>query len=136
MNGQLASSTLAAVAWHRQGEPMGYRIFTDSAGVQWQAWDIVPRLAERRAGDRRVATLSIERERRIRHERRLQQTERTVLSQRLTGGWLCFEAALEKRRLVPIPDDWQRCEVVRLEEYLRAAVPAPRHHDTGQRRAG
>jgi hypothetical protein len=115
---------------------MGYRIFTDSAGVEWQAWDIVPRLAERRARERRVAREAIARERRIVNERRLLQTERAVLSHGLNGGWLCFEAAVEKRRLAPIPPDWQRCGVVRLEEYLRAAVRAPRLRDATERRAG
>lgn len=52
-----------------------------------------------------------------------------VLSQGLNGGWLCFEAPAEKRRLAPVPTDWLRCAVARLEEYLRAALPAPRVND-------
>ena len=33
---------------------MGYRVFTDSQGREWQAWDVVPQLTERRGFDRRV----------------------------------------------------------------------------------
>lgn len=105
---------------------MGYRIFTDSQGTEWQAWDIIPRLAERRARQRRAALLRVEGERRASEERRKVAGERPVLSHGLNGGWLCFEASREKRRLAPIPGDWLRCAVARLEEYLRAAVPAVR----------
>ncbi|MDB4878617.1 MAG: hypothetical protein JWL60_63 [Gemmatimonadetes bacterium] len=105
---------------------MGYRIFTDSLGTEWQAWDIVPRLAERRARERRNARLAVDRERRLADERRLVAGERSVLSRGLHQGWLCFETAMEKRRLAPIPSDWLRCTVARLEEYLRSAVPAAR----------
>ena len=51
---------------------------------------------------------------------------RPVLTSGLDSGWLCFEASLQKRRLTPIPDDWERCPVTRLEEYCRAARPAMR----------
>ena len=49
-----------------------------------------------------------------------------MLTSGLDSGWLCFEASLQKRRLTPIPDDWERCPVARLEEYCRAARPAMR----------
>ena len=44
----------------------------------------------------------------------------------LDGGWLCFENEAEKRRLTPIPADWQRCTARELEQYLHAAKRAPR----------
>ena len=34
---------------------MGYRIFKDSTGTEWQTWDVVPHLAERRVRERRRA---------------------------------------------------------------------------------
>lgn len=105
---------------------MGYRIFTDSQGVEWQAWDIIPQLAERRARQRRLARARVEADRRVTDERRKTSGERAVLSHGLQKGWLCFETAREKRRLAPIPADWLRCAVARLEDYLRAAVPAVR----------
>src|SRR5687768_4354739 len=40
-----------------QRSRMSYRLFEDSQGTEWQVWDVVPRLEERRAAvesDRRV----------------------------------------------------------------------------------
>ena len=47
-----------------------------------------------------------------------------MLTAGLGNGWLCFEAPVEKRRLAPIPADWERCSSQRLEEYCRAAKKA------------
>ena len=104
---------------------MGYRIFRDSAGTEWQTWDVVPRLADRRAGERRVTvTAAPAVERRRVPERRIHSGGRTMLTPGMSNGWLCFEALLEKRRLAPIPADWERCSYQRLEEYCRAAKKA------------
>ena len=106
---------------------MGYRIFRDSAGTEWQTWDVVPRLAERRTAERRVSVAAgATVERRRSQERRVRPGGRPVLTSGLDSGWLCFEATLQKRRLTPIPEDWQRCPVARLEEYCRQARPAMR----------
>ena len=108
---------------------MGYRIFRDSGGTEWQTWDVVPKLAERRRGERRAtASVAPRIERRRASERRLRVGRRPMLSSGLDNGWLCFEAPVEKRRLTPIPDDWERCPTARLEEYCRAARPAMRVH--------
>jgi hypothetical protein len=105
---------------------MGYRSFIDSMGVEWQAWDIVPRLAERRARERRMADSAVATDRRMPSERRQPSGIRAALSNGLSAGWLCFETTAEKRRLTPIPADWMRCAIATLEEYLRSAVPAMR----------
>jgi hypothetical protein len=105
---------------------MGYRLFKDSQGTEWQTWDVVPHLAERRTGDRRrVNAPPPGRERRA-MDRRITSSRRSVVSAGLDCGWLCFEAPVEKRRLAPIPADWLRCAEEQLEEYLRQAKPAPR----------
>ncbi len=105
---------------------MGYRVFRDSQGTEWQTWDVVPQLAERRLGERRRSmNASVPTERR-RAERRILSGRRPVLSRGLDGGWLCFEARLEKRRLTPIPSDWLHCDEECLEGYLRQAKPALR----------
>ena len=103
---------------------MPYRTFVDSAGAEWQVWDIVPRLSERRVGqptERRVEIKPISFADRRREQRRLPQAN--VARARLRGtyaqGWLCFETDDEKRRLSPIPDDWTTCDDERLEEYAR-----------------
>jgi hypothetical protein len=106
---------------------MGYRTFTDSQGTEWQAWDIIPRLAERRASDRRLRQLAVARERRAERDRRLSSGPRpTMLGHGLNAGWLCFEGPAEKRRLTPIPSDWLGCPQAQLERYLGSAVPASR----------
>ena len=109
---------------------MGYRVFRDSQGAEWQTWDVVPQLAERRGGDRRradsMATLAAENERRRPQERRVVSGRRPTLSAGLDGGWLCFEAPVEKRRLAPIPADWLRCDDACLERYCQQATPTSR----------
>jgi hypothetical protein len=105
---------------------MGYRSFKDSTGVEWDAWDVVPQLAERRMEERRQAREPIAFGDRRRGERRLVVSRRAVMAGGLSGGWLCFEGAIEKRRLSPIPDDWMRCPEARLDEYCRLARPVRR----------
>lgn len=107
---------------------MGYRIFRDSQGTEWQTWDVVPHLAERRATERRraAAEAALAVERRRANDRRVVAGRRPALSAGLDGGWLCFEAHSEKRRLTPIPLDWLRCDDACLERYCREARPAPR----------
>ena len=105
---------------------MGYRSFTDSTGVAWHAWDVVPQLAERRTDNRRQTRESISFRDRRRSERRMVSSRRAVLTPGLIGGWLCFEGAAEKRRLSPIPQDWTRCAQAQLEEYCRKARPVRR----------
>ena len=106
---------------------MAYRIFTDSRGTEWQTWDVVPRLAERRASERRSrADPPPHSERRTQLDRRVVTSPRAILTSGLDSGWLCFETGDEKRRLTPIPDDWSRCPVDRLEQYCRLATRARR----------
>ena len=103
---------------------MSYRIFRDSNGVEWQTWDVVPRLAERRVRERRRQRMASPRTERRAVDRRVLVGRRPILHSGLDSGWLCFEAPVEKRRLTPIPPDWQRCATERLEEYCREAKPA------------
>jgi hypothetical protein len=106
---------------------MGYRIFKDSRGTEWQTWDVVPRLCERRVSDRRtVAAQPPHSDRRTRNDRRILTGHRSVLTKGLDSGWLCFEAPSEKRRLTPIPSDWQSCGVDCLERYCLQAKVARR----------
>ena len=105
---------------------MGYRVFTDSQGTQWQAWDVIPTLADRRASDRRVAATQAPADRRRRADRRIRAGERPRFTAGLDLGWLCFEAPVGKRRLAPIPADWLRCPHQQLEEYCQRAKVAPR----------
>ena len=102
---------------------MPYRTFQDSTGLEWQVWDVVPRLTERRLGelDRRVDITPIAFADRRRLERRLSNNHRTVLRGSYAQGWLCFDNGDLKKRLSPIPGDWTTCDEHTLEAYLRAA---------------
>ena len=103
---------------------MPYRTFTDSVGSEWQVWDIVPRLTERRVSgvpDRRVEIKTIPFADRRNSGRRLTQIRRAVLRGTYAHGWLCFETEREKRRLSPIPENWTTCSDELLEVYARHA---------------
>jgi hypothetical protein len=110
---------------------MGYRSFKDSAGVEWDAWDVVPQLAERRVADRRQTRQRVPFADRRRLDRRVVMSRRAAMAPGLTEGWLCFEGASEKRRLSPIPPDWTRCADDQLEEYCRKAKPVRRSVELG-----
>jgi hypothetical protein len=106
---------------------MGYRVFRDSQGREWQAWDVVPQLTERREIERRMRAAPLEHaDRRRQQDRRVIKGRRPVLTAGLDGGWLCFENAFEKRRLTPIPEDWTRCSPAELDHYLQSAKRAAR----------
>jgi len=111
---------------------MPYRLLVDSTGAEWQVWDIVPRLRERRHDqpDRRaqIATIAFtdRRSTAAGSNRRRSQVRRALLTGPFAEGWLCFETEREKRRLTPIPKDWTVCSDEQLEGYLRTAESVPR----------
>jgi hypothetical protein len=106
---------------------MGYRVFRDSQGTEWQTWDVVPHLTERRELERRVRMAPVEHaDRRRAPDRRVIKGRRPTLTAGLDAGWLCFENSQEKRRLSPIPADWLRCSAQELERYCQTAKRAPR----------
>ncbi len=76
---------------------MALRTFTDRAGVEWQVWDVRPEEAYRAL----------------------------VPSADLENGWLVFQSPTEKRRLCPVPDDWETCPQERL--YLLSRVASSVH---------
>lgn len=112
---------------------MSHRSFTDSSGVQWNAWAVIPQWADRRAGrNRRVRSAdddldppAIEQRRRPDRRRGLpDQFPRIRLTGGLDGGWLAFESARERRRLSPIPPGWETAPDAELERLCRSAKPA------------
>ncbi len=106
---------------------MGYRIFRDSRGTEWQTWSVHPQREERRVNERRMrCVVPPHSDRRSPHDRRSLAGVRPVLTAGLDDGWLCFEADEEKRRLSPIPADWERCPAERLEQYCAKATAARR----------
>jgi hypothetical protein len=51
---------------------------------------------------------------------------RTSLSGEFERGWLTFESATSRRRLAPVPANWEAAAPDRLELMCRAAAEAPR----------
>ncbi|MEX2153295.1 MAG: hypothetical protein WD825_08140 [Gemmatimonadaceae bacterium] len=68
------------------------REYTAKDGTPWRVWDVYPTTRGAATGTREFA-----------------------------DGWLCFESPTEKRRLAPIPREWERCDCSRLEEMCRRA---------------
>lgn len=64
-------------------------------GTEWTVWNVVPSLDTR---------LHIQ------------------LSPPVEAGWLCFQSAEEKRRIVPAPAGWEEWSDEELAEGLRRAV--------------
>ena len=93
---------------------MAVREFTDSRGVDWRAWDVMPS-----------------------HMHPVTRGEDYMAN--LQDGWLVFECGREKRRLeAPYPRAWNTLPIPELEELCRRAVPVRRVREksqSGQRRA-
>ena len=106
---------------------MSYRTFLDQAGKRWEVWLVTPAAAERRRVDRRVASRGAEEssgftERRQTPERRKSPFRRNIsVATEYSDGWLCFESEGEKRRLAPVPQDWNEAGPDRLKTWLEAA---------------
>ena len=98
---------------------MSLREFTDSAGVEWQVWHVVPTTLS----TARPPVVGRGREGSVAREER---GKVLTLTPGLEGGWLCFDSGREKRRLAPVPPDWHSCTPASLEGYLRTARPVRR----------
>lgn len=86
---------------------MACRTFTDPSGREWRVWAVQPHLFVDRP-----------------------ERHRSLVAEALANGWLAFETAIgasEKRRLAPVPAEWERCtEQLLLELWQRAAPTRPR----------
>ena len=104
---------------------MAYRTFVDRRNAYWQVWDVRPERVERRSMERRKPAEPYEGpERRKRDRRRLEQ-KRIILDNGLGSGWLVFESKSEKRRLTPIPPDWEKATESELRILCEKAQPVP-----------
>ncbi|HEY4734533.1 MAG TPA: hypothetical protein VIH53_08285 [Gemmatimonadaceae bacterium] len=106
---------------------MSYRTFLDSSGKRWEVWLVTPAAAERRRVDRRVATGPtpggsegfIDRRRNDRRKNTFRRN--VVVASEFSDGWLCFESEGEKRRLAPVPPEWDQAGPDKLSGWLQAA---------------
>ena len=96
---------------------MPYRPFADEQGRSWEIWDVRPERIERRGAERRQEqpTPWTGLERRV-SDRRQKREVRMRLTHPLSEGWLVFKSDEEKRRLSPIPANWESLR----GQYLRA----------------
>jgi hypothetical protein len=83
---------------------MALRTFTDSAGTEWKVWDVIPSFV-REQEERRGTNAGSEHKG---TERRRGLDRSNLLTPGLERGWLCFECDAEKRRLTPIPPEWDQ----------------------------
>jgi hypothetical protein len=93
-----APGTPAGLAADRPA-PASHRLFDDRGGVRWDVWAVYP--------ETRPSQLS-------------------ALPEAFQAGWLVFESANQKRRLSPIPSDWQTLPTDELERLCERAEIAPR----------
>ncbi|MBV9772337.1 MAG: hypothetical protein JO040_00205 [Gemmatimonadetes bacterium] len=98
------------------------RVFRDPEGTEWQVWKVVPvspLVLERRRGedDRRRDDGGES----AGEGRRVPSDRRSAARGSLKDGWLCFQAGERKRRLVPVPADWESCSEQKLFLLYRAA---------------
>ena len=102
------------------------RHFVDAAGVRWQVRAVEPQLAERRTQVRRLEAEGAQLlERRRDVERRRVEQVRAPVTPGFEHGWLTFESRGEKRRLAPVPRDWERLDDSGLRVLLGRARPVP-----------
>jgi hypothetical protein len=107
---------------------LALREYTDASGVTWQVWHVVPTT--------RSAVPTVSNERRKQSEADYSGDRRRkqfTLTPGMEGGWLCFESTGEKRRLAPVPSDWDSCGDEILGKYLSSAAPVSRRIIDGAR---
>jgi hypothetical protein len=114
---------------------MAYRTFVDKDGAYWQVWDSQPTRVERRLspGDRRAHKHFAWRgvERRTGQDRRLTSQKRITLAQGYGAGWLTFESLTEKRRLIPVPSNWENIPQSELRALCDKAKPVAKIDTAG-----
>ena len=86
---------------------MALRLVIDADGTAWHVWSVPPH-----EGTRRVSL---------------------ALSPQYAAGWLAFEqaeatggTAAEKRRVAPLPTDWEKASDAAVLTLLASAVPVQR----------
>ena len=95
---------------------MRLRTFEDYLGRRWEVWQTNPSLTERRMRERRMLEDRRSGRRAEAADRRTQADRRALGSARFPGvpqlesGWLCFEREGERKRLAPVPEEWESAD--------------------------
>jgi hypothetical protein len=88
---------------------------------------VLPTAAERREAERRVLADRREGERPFAVQRRVMVDRRRFVHRRVgvapvyENGWLCFESEEEKRRLAPVPAEWDSAAPEDLQAWCLSA---------------
>jgi hypothetical protein len=99
------------------------REFTDERGVTWVATAVYPDPPDRRETIRRSDDQGPpeDEERRTGYDRR--EIPFSYVSPGLERGWLLFTSTLdERRRLFPIPPEWEDASLEQLRVWCRGAI--------------
>ena len=115
---------------------MAHRTFVDDGGVPWDVWEVRPQWGDRRqGGDRRKLSSDDQVDPPVLELRRGPDRRkgdsvgmrRVKLANGFSSGWLIFESGEVRRRLSPIPADWESAPPEQLAELCtRAILPRPR----------
>ena len=105
------------------------RTFRDARGVEWRVYALVPRGVERRnrTDRRRKPDPDYKGPERRQQERRQRPREATGPTPQawvlpgLEGGWLVFDCGAERRRLTPVPADWETATERELDRLCASA---------------
>lgn len=107
---------------------MALRAF-QRAGVLWQVWSVIPGTrqdSERRRGLDRRSPEPIFRYRGPERRKALERRRIAgAVSAGFAAGWLVFQAPAERRRLAPIPANWETCSADELARLCERARPVP-----------
>jgi hypothetical protein len=94
-----------------------YREFRDSNGTRWRVWEVVPSAVTDEVLSRLPTAVPQNASAEI-IERRTVQNERRAL---WTKGWLLFESVSQRRRLIPIPSNWNLATEAELDTMCQSA---------------
>lgn len=111
---------------------MALREFRDDDGKLWQVWRTMPSAGSKMTyrGPNRRGSGSPEDAPLL--DRRGVNRLRRVLLAELQNGWLCFESQGEKRRLVPVPANWDTCSEAQLVAYWAQAETVSQREAPGR----
>lgn len=103
---------------------MALREFVGSDGRAWQVWDTRPTIQVPNVGAPSPDTDAASSD-------ALADLRR--VSKKREGGWLTFRANNERRRLSPIPDEWELSDDASLRTLLAAADVITGREEIGER---
>ena len=104
---------------------MAHRKFADAGGVQWEVWDVVPASVELGLGTRVGESSPPTAPARTSRLRVSPDGCFAGIDGRLASGWLCFTSEHEKRRLIPVPEGWERMSPRELDRLKGEAQLVP-----------